>query len=104
MTDQINGPFGRRADRGDADVHSIRPYTRAARDFPLRAAGRGCGPRPGEADDPALRASHGNVVPAFIRRFVKTQHPIVHDDSLRRCTREIQRRAGRIHPRAVIDE
>lgn len=91
MADHVDRALRRRADRRDSDIDRVHPRVRTARKCPLRGAGRGAGARSGETDDPALRAAHGNVIPAFHRCFLKATGAIVHQDALWRRTRKLQR-------------
>jgi hypothetical protein len=102
MADHVDRALRRRPDRWDSDIDRVHPRVRAARKRPLRGAGGGAGPRSGETDDPALRAAHGNVVPAFHRCFLKATGAIVHQDTLWSRTRKLQRGTRRIYPRARI--
>jgi len=73
MPDGVDGAFGRRSDRRDADIDSIRPNTRAGWEKPLRCAARSSGTWSRETHHPALGTSCGNIIPAFIRRLIETQ-------------------------------
>jgi len=93
MTDCINRALGCGANRGDTNIYRIGPRARDGSlwEIPLRGAGGRTGTRPGEPDDPALRASHRHIVPALVGRFVKTRGAIVYKKALGRSARKFKR-------------
>ena len=102
MPDHVDRALACRSGRGDAYIDRIDPIIGTAWKIPLRCASRGRSARPDKTHYTALRISRGDVTPAPIGRFIKTERAIIHNDTLRRGARKIKRDTRWIDLRPVI--